>query len=133
MATCESEQILQSQNNLIDSKVHLGGLGQKFGYPENSKRSKDRSKTKLWRLYFQENGRNLTMIRLPTFGKLVRVGVPNYLRGEIWEAASGAIYLRFANQGLYQEILEKYKDQKSTSTEEIEKDLNRLEIEKPLL
>lgn len=72
-----------------------------------------------------ENGRNLTMIRLPTYGKLVRVGLPNLLRGEIWEVSSGAMYLRFANQGLYQEILEKYKDQESISTEEIEKDLNR--------
>ncbi|CAO3614635.1 unnamed protein product [Mucor fragilis] len=124
MATCESEQIFQA-DSLIDTRVHIGGLGLEFGYPENSKKSKDKSKTKLWKLYFQENGRNLTMIKLPTFGKLVRVGLPNSLRGEIWEASSGAMYLRFANQGLYQEILEKYKDQKSTSTEEIEKDLNR--------
>ncbi|GAN04350.1 hypothetical protein MAM1_0061d03810 [Mucor ambiguus] len=124
MATCESEQIFQT-DSLIDTRVHIGGLGLEFGYAENSKKSKDRSKTKLWKLYFQENGRNLTMIKLPTFGKLVRVGLPNSLRGEIWEASSGAMYLRFANQGLYQETLDKYKDQKSTSTEEIEKDLNR--------
>ncbi|KAI9244243.1 rab-GTPase-TBC domain-containing protein [Sporodiniella umbellata] len=65
------------------------------------------------------------MIRLSTFGKLVRVGLPNSLRGEMWEATSGAIYLRFANQGVYQEILKTYQGQKSTSTEEIEKDLNR--------
>ncbi|KAF1804276.1 rab-GTPase-TBC domain-containing protein [Mucor lusitanicus] len=124
MATCESEQIFQT-DSLIDTRVQIGGLGLEFGYPENSKKSKDKSKTKLWKLYFQENGRNLTMIKLPTFGKLVRVGLPNSLRGEIWEASSGAMYLRFANQGLYQEILDKYKGQKSTSTEEIEKDLNR--------
>ncbi|KAI8986456.1 rab-GTPase-TBC domain-containing protein [Pilobolus umbonatus] len=65
------------------------------------------------------------MIRVPTFGKLVRVGLPSAFRGEIWEASSGAMYLRFANRDLYSEILEKYKDQRSTSTEEIEKDLNR--------
>jgi hypothetical protein len=65
------------------------------------------------------------MVGLPTFRKLVRVGLPNSLRGEIWEATSGAMYLRFANQGLYQEILTKYKNQTSLSTEEIEKDLNR--------
>ncbi|KAI8990953.1 rab-GTPase-TBC domain-containing protein [Mycotypha africana] len=96
-----------------------------FGYPVNPKSSKEKSKVKLWKIYFQENGRNLTMIQLSTFGKLVRVGLPNLLRGEIWEVSSGAMYLRFANQGVYQEILAKYKDQKSTSTEEIEKDLNR--------
>jgi hypothetical protein len=121
MATLESEKYFSSDN----SKSTVGGLGLEFGFPENSKRSKDKSKLKLWRLYFQENGRNLTMVRVPTYGKLVRVGLPNLLRGEIWEVSSGAMYLRFANPGLYQDILEKYKDQESISTEEIEKDLNR--------
>ncbi|KAI8393629.1 rab-GTPase-TBC domain-containing protein [Radiomyces spectabilis] len=65
------------------------------------------------------------MVREPTFGKLVRVGLPNALRGELWEVCSGAIYLRFANQGVYEDILRKYEGQTSTSTEEIEKDLNR--------
>lgn len=131
MTTLESEQVLSrpkahDHNSLIDTSVHIaGGLGLEFGYPENAKRSKDKSKTKLWKLYFQENGRNLIMVKLPTFGKLVRVGLPNSLRGEIWEATSGAMYLRFGNQGLYQELLAKYKDQTSTATEEIEKDLNR--------
>ncbi|ORE19170.1 TBC-domain-containing protein, partial [Rhizopus microsporus] len=120
IASCESEHLCTA-----NTPSPPGGLGLEFGYPEDSKKSKDKSKTKLWKLYFQENGRNLTMIRLPTFGKLVRVGLPNRLRGEIWEAASGAMYLRFANPGVYQDILEKYKGQKSTSTEEIEKDLNR--------
>lgn len=138
IASCESEHLCTA-----NTPSPPGGLGLEFGYPEDSKKSKDKSKTKLWKLYFQgkplwysilllnltndpiENGRNLTMIRLPTFGKLVRVGLPNRLRGEIWEAASGAMYLRFANPSVYQDILEKYKGQKSTSTEEIEKDLNR--------
>ncbi|KAG1460739.1 hypothetical protein G6F46_005335 [Rhizopus delemar] len=120
IATCESEYLCQT-----DVQAPAGGLGLKFGYPEDTKKSKDKSKIRLWKLYFQENGRNLTMIKLPTFGKLIRVGLPNRLRGEIWEATSGAMYLRFANQGLYEEVLEKYQGQKSTSTEEIEKDLNR--------
>lgn len=111
--------------SLVETHTSTGGLGLRFGYPENSKRSKDKTKTRLWKIYFEENGRNLTMVRAPSFGKLVRVGLPNSLRGEIWELSSGAMYLRFAHPGLYQEILEKYKDQKSTSTEEIEKDLNR--------
>lgn len=110
--------------HLIDTD-QITGLGSTFGYPENSKRSKDKTKTKLWKIYFQENGRNLTMVKVPSFGKLVRVGLPNSLRGEIWELASGAMYLRFDHPGLYHEILEKYKDHHSTSTEEIEKDLNR--------
>jgi hypothetical protein len=53
MATCESEQKPQSDIALIDTSVHIGGLGLEFGYPENSKKSKDKSKTKLWKLYFE--------------------------------------------------------------------------------
>ncbi|KAI9019303.1 rab-GTPase-TBC domain-containing protein [Phycomyces nitens] len=125
MTTCESEQLLSQSNQLVDVDDPIGGLGMKFGYPGDARKSKDRSKLNLWRQYFQENGRNLTMMKLPTFGKLVRVGLPNRLRGEIWEACSGAMYSRFANQGLYEELLETYKGQTSVSTEEIEKDLNR--------
>lgn len=40
------------------------------------------------------------MVKLPEFGKLVRVGLPNALRGEIWEECSGSIYLRLANMGV---------------------------------
>lgn len=65
------------------------------------------------------------MVKLPEFGKLVRVGLPNALRGEIWEECSGSIYLRLANMGVYEDILKTYEGQSSLSTEEIEKDLNR--------
>lgn len=71
------------------------------------------------------NGRNLTMMHASNFPKLIRVGLPNRLRGEIWEACSGAMYLRFMNQGQFQNLLETYKDKMSLSIEEIEKDLNR--------
>ncbi|KAI8880825.1 TBC-domain-containing protein [Backusella circina FSU 941] len=125
MEECESEKMFRSSE-----KIHnQGGLGLDFGYPDekNSKKEeyKDKSKLKLWKLYFQEYGRNLTMLRLPAFGKLVRIGLPIPLRGEIWELCSGAVYLRFQNRGLYDEILLKYEGQTSTSTEEIEKDLKR--------
>jgi hypothetical protein len=72
-----------------------------------------------------EYGRNLTLIRLPKFSKMVRIGLPNRLRGEIWELCSGGIYYRCMNLGLYEKILEEHKDDISVSIEEIEKDLNR--------
>lgn len=54
IATCESEHIFQNiDTSLIDTKIHVGGLGLDFGYPENTKKSKDKSKFKLWKLYFQ--------------------------------------------------------------------------------
>ncbi|KAG8744610.1 hypothetical protein FRC10_009835 [Ceratobasidium sp. 414] len=50
---------------------------------------------------------------------------PNRLRGELWETLSGSIYLRFNNPGLYEKLLKENAGRVSTSTEEIEKDLNR--------
>lgn len=76
--------------------------------------------------FFAENGRNLTLCKKPfAFAKMVRGGLPNALRGEIWEICSGSIYLRFANHGLYDAILESHKDEVSLSMDDIEKDLHR--------
>lgn len=72
-----------------------------------------------------ENGRNLTLIRQPTFHKLIRVGLPNRLRGEIWELTSGSLYLRLRSPRFYEETLAKYSGQESLAVDEIEKDLNR--------
>ena len=80
---------------------------------------------RLWREYLQENGRNATLIRQPNFHKLIRVGLPNRLRGEIWELTSGSFYLRLQDPGLYGRTLAKFEGQQSMAIEEIEKDLNR--------
>ncbi|ORX45517.1 TBC-domain-containing protein [Hesseltinella vesiculosa] len=121
----------QSVGRLIDvddsssNLIQVGGLGQRFGYPGNPKQTKDRSKMRLWNQYFTENGRNLAMLHTPTFGKLVRVGLPNELRGEIWEMCSGSAYLRFSSSGVYDDLIKMYSGQSSLATEEIEKDLTR--------
>jgi TBC1 domain family member 8/9 len=80
---------------------------------------------RLWGEYLRENGHALTLITFRTFHKLIRVGLPNRLRGEIWELTSGAMYLRWQNRGLYQKLLEENKGAESGALEEIEKDLNR--------
>ena len=71
------------------------------------------------------HGRHLTLIRYPQCTRLIQVGLPNRLRGEMWETLSGSIYLRFANPHIYSSILKEYDGVTSMSTEEIEKDLNR--------
>jgi hypothetical protein len=78
-----------------------------------------------WLLNLAENGRNATLIRQPTFHKLIRVGLPNRLRGEIWEVASGSLYLRLRSPKLYGETLAKFEGLESLAIDEIEKDLNR--------
>lgn len=103
----------------------MQGLGAQFGYPGDPKKLKDKSKLRLWREYFLVHGRNLTLLRYPQFTRLVQVGLPNQLRGEIWEVASGSIHMRLANPGLYQDLINKHHGMSSVSTDEIEKDLNR--------
>lgn len=76
-------------------------------------------------IYLLAHGRNLSLLRYPQFTRLVQVGLPNRLRGEIWETLSGSIYLRLANPGLYHKILEDNKDRTTTSIDDIEKDLHR--------
>ncbi|KAF3395986.1 putative GTPase-activating protein [Penicillium rolfsii] len=101
------------------------GLGMLFRYPGDARKLRDRSKMRLWGEYFRENGRNSTLVRQPTFHKLIRVGLPNRLRGEIWELTSGSMFLRIRSPKLYEETLVKFDGQESLAIDEIEKDLNR--------
>lgn len=71
------------------------------------------------------HGRNLTLFRYPQCTRLVQVGLPNRLRGEMWETLSGSLFLRFANPGVYHKLLEDNQGRTSQSTDDIEKDLHR--------
>lgn len=101
------------------------GLGMLFRYPGDARKLRDRSKMRLWGDYMRENGRNATMVRQPTFHKLIRVGLPNRLRGEIWEVSCGSFHTRLRNPHLYQKTLSKFVGKESLAIDEIEKDLNR--------
>ncbi|KAF2014670.1 acetyl-CoA synthetase-like protein [Aaosphaeria arxii CBS 175.79] len=134
VAQCYSEYLLQGD---VDEKKEGGdntqkarehpdtGLGLIFRYPGNARKLRDATKIRLWKEYLRENGRSATLIRQPTFHKLIRVGLPNRLRGEMWELSSGAFFLRLQNPKLYTETLEKYSGRESLAIDEIEKDLNR--------
>ena len=87
LKTCPSEDLVGGRD------MAIGGLGIQFGYIE-SKRSAEKSKLRYWVTYYQEYGLNLSVIKLPTFHKLVRIGLPNQIRGELWEVCSGSIYKR---------------------------------------
>ncbi|KAF7790246.1 hypothetical protein EIP86_001198 [Pleurotus ostreatoroseus] len=136
--TCYSEELIASFNEnekespKVDSPAESssesafhGGLGLKFKFPGDPRKLREASKTKLWTAYLKTHGRNLTLLRYPQCTRLVQVGLPNRLRGEMWETLSGSLYLRFMSPGEYDRILEENKGRTSTSTEEIEKDLHR--------
>ncbi|CAK7272595.1 GTPase activating protein (GAP) [Sporothrix epigloea] len=122
---CYSEYLLRPEERKTTMSPPDAGLGMVFRYPGDAKKLRDRAKMRLWAEYLRDNGRNLTLIRQPTFYKLIRVGLPNRLRGEMWELTSGSIYLRYDSPTLYTDTLQKYKGQESLAIDEIEKDLNR--------
>ncbi|KAE8838008.1 hypothetical protein PTNB73_03984 [Pyrenophora teres f. teres] len=129
---CYSEYLLTDAeekkvgDNGKQAKEHPDtGLGVLFRYPGNARKLRDATKIRLWREYLKDNGRSATLIRQPTFHKLIRVGLPNRLRGEMWELTSGAFFLRLQNPNLYTETLQMYSGRESLAIDEIEKDLNR--------
>jgi hypothetical protein len=82
--------------------TYARGLGETYGYPGDAKRLREKSKMKLWKEYFGVHGRNLTcelsklqlltaVLRYPPFQRLLQVGLPSRLRGELWETLSGSI------------------------------------------
>ncbi|KAK2075311.1 hypothetical protein P8C59_009446 [Phyllachora maydis] len=123
-AGCYSEYLLRSEDKKNVSPPDAG-LGMLFRYPGDAKKLRDRAKMRLWAEYLRDNGRNLTLIRQPTFHKLIRVGLPNRLRGETWELTSGSIYLRLEQPTMYADTLARFSGQESLAIDEIEKDLNR--------
>ncbi|KAJ7483335.1 rab-GTPase-TBC domain-containing protein [Mycena latifolia] len=142
--TCYSEALVSTTSHVADNEredgsliseekddpvpresTYHGGLGLKFKFPGDPKKLREASKIKLWAQYLRAHGRNLTLLRYPQCTRLVQVGLPNRLRGEMWETLSGSIYLRFSNPGFYEELLEKNTGRTTTSTEDIEKDLHR--------
>ncbi|KAI6009228.1 rab-GTPase-TBC domain-containing protein [Pisolithus marmoratus] len=109
-----------------------GGLGLKFKFPGDPRKLREASKVKLWTTYLKTHGRNLTLLRYPQCTRLVQVGLPNRLRGEMWETLSGSLYLRYNNPGVYDDVVRQIQEtagtlrgKTSTSFEEIEKDLHR--------
>ncbi|KAI0975783.1 hypothetical protein F4678DRAFT_469594 [Xylaria arbuscula] len=124
VAECYSEYLLRPEEKKNAASPDAG-LGVIFKYPGDPKKLRDRAKMRLWAEYLRDNGRNATLIRQPTFHKLIRVGLPNRLRGEMWELTSGSLYLRLENPTLYVDTLDKFSGQESLAIDEIEKDLNR--------
>jgi hypothetical protein len=126
IAECYSEYLLRPDPKKEDPTPDAGlGMFAEFRYPGDSRKLRDRSKMRLWAEYLRDNGRNVTLIRQPTFHKLIRVGLPNRLRGEIWELTSGSLYLRLQDPTLFADTLAKFEGRDSLAIDEIEKDLNR--------
>ncbi|KAG7129167.1 putative GTPase-activating protein like [Verticillium longisporum] len=68
---CYSEYLLRPDDKK-GANPPDAGLGMFFRYPGDPKKLRDRAKMRLWAEYLRDNGRNVTLIRQPTFHKLIR-------------------------------------------------------------
>jgi hypothetical protein len=65
------------------------------------------------------------MIKTPRLRLLLREGIPDDFRGELWCILSGSKYRLLANHGYYQNILTSNEGKHTEYLDEIEKDINR--------
>lgn len=112
-------------NEEIRDLISNDGLGSTYGYPGDKIITKQEVKEQLWRDFFIKNGTGLQIIKTPAFYKLIRVGICDIFRGEVWENLSGAMYQKFQQPGIYKEILDSNMSKNSQAIEDIEKDVKR--------
>jgi hypothetical protein len=86
-----------------------------------------------WTQFFEVRGYSFSLVRNFDFRALVRSGVPDEMRGYVWQLSSGSMYLRMLleEDGYYGSLVAWGACHHSIATDEIERDLNRSLPEHP--
>ncbi|XP_073701480.1 TBC1 domain family member 8-like [Garra rufa] len=98
---------------------------------QNKTSNMEQVRERLWDDHFTEFGRGVHMFRTDKICKLVALGIPESLRGELWLNFSDACSSLAAHPNYYADLLEKCRGETSIATEEIERDLHRSLPEHP--
>nr|XP_020504830.1 TBC1 domain family member 8 [Labrus bergylta] len=115
------EQVLR---NTINSEALMTAFHQ--NQPgANGNKSTEQEKERLWDDHFSEFGRGVHMFRTEKIQRLVAMGIPESLRGELWMTFSDASSELESHQGYYTSLVQKSMGQSNLATEEIERDLHR--------
>ncbi|KYO41411.1 TBC1 domain family member 8 isoform X2 [Alligator mississippiensis] len=141
-SNCESDStgIVASQNSDGNDGGKDGGhllnseeLRSNVAQPgtEEFRKFKERVKESLWNDHFAEYGRTVCMFRTEKIRKLVAMGIPESLRGELWLLFSDAVTDLASHPGYYENLVEASMGKCCIATEEIERDLHRSLPEHP--
>uniref|UniRef100_UPI0037E964D2 TBC1 domain family member 8 n=1 Tax=Semicossyphus pulcher TaxID=241346 RepID=UPI0037E964D2 len=115
------EQVLR---NTVNSEALMTAFHQ--NQPgTNGNKSMEQVKERLWEDHFQEFGRGVHMFRTEKIQRLIAMGIPESLRGELWMTLSDASSELESHQGYYTGLVKKSMGHSSLATEEIERDLHR--------
>ncbi|KAM9320021.1 TBC1 domain family member 8 [Gastrophryne carolinensis] len=93
--------------------------------------TREQIKERLWTDHFSEYGRSVCMFRTEKIRKLVAMGIPESLRGELWLIFSDAVTDLATSPGYYNRLVEESMGRSCIVTEEIERDLHRSLPEHP--
>ncbi|XP_068185034.1 TBC1 domain family member 8 isoform X2 [Antennarius striatus] len=91
----------------------------------NSNKSVEQMKEQLWEEHFSEFGRGVHMFRTEKTQRLVAMGIPESLRGELWMTLSDTSSELESHRGYYAGLVQMAMGQSSLATDEIERDLHR--------
>ncbi|XP_069011100.1 TBC1 domain family member 8 isoform X2 [Embiotoca jacksoni] len=120
----EEEMEEQVLRNTVNSEALMTAFHQnKPG--TNSNESVEQVKEQLWEDHFSEFGRGVHMFRTEKIQRLVAMGIPDSLRGELWMTLSDASSDLESHQGYYTGLVQKSMGHSNLATEEIERDLHR--------
>ncbi|XP_063809520.1 TBC1 domain family member 8 isoform X3 [Pseudophryne corroboree] len=93
--------------------------------------TREQIKERLWMDHFAEYGRTVCMFRTEKIRKLVAMGIPESLRGELWLIFSDAVTDLATHPDYYTKLVEESMGKCCMVTEEIERDLHRSLPEHP--
>uniref|UniRef100_A0A8C7IAN4 TBC1 domain family member 8B n=1 Tax=Oncorhynchus kisutch TaxID=8019 RepID=A0A8C7IAN4_ONCKI len=120
---------LQDRDSLVDSLMsRLRALQWKHSMFHSKKSLVCYSNTtkRLWDDHFSAYGRGVHMFRTEKIQKLVAMGIPESLRGELWMTFSGERWRKLASHpDYYSGLVTESIGHSSLATEEIERDLHR--------
>lgn len=79
----------------------------------------------VWTKYMEKHGDGISIVQTPKMRMILREGIPDDMRGKLWQILSGSRSKVQVRKNEYQEILKRYEKESSEAIEEIEKDIHR--------
>ncbi|XP_057709314.1 TBC1 domain family member 8 [Corythoichthys intestinalis] len=122
---CSDEDEMEEQvlRNTVNSQALMTAFH--HSTPGMNNKNTEVVKEKLWEDHFVEFGRGVHMFRTDKVQRLVAMGIPESLRGELWMMLSDASSDLDSHPGYYAGLVQTSMGQTSLTTDEIERDLHR--------
>ncbi|XP_077435951.1 TBC1 domain family member 8 [Vanacampus margaritifer] len=122
---CSDEEEMEEQ--VLRNTVNSEALMTAFHHNTTGSNNKNMEalKEKMWEEHFAEFGRGVHMFRTDKVQRLIAMGIPESLRGEMWMTLSDASPDLDSHPGYYAGLVQTSMGQSSLTTDEIERDLHR--------